>query len=112
MKNTLLIVNKEGVGVAPESLQTVLAINFFRNLVTENKTPGVIFFYAEGIKLNIRGSIIEDSLLELEKRGTKILTCTTCLNYFNSKDELLSGSPAGMSDLVNEIARCDKVVSL
>lgn len=112
MKKMLLIVTKEGLGSGPEELQTVLAINFFRNLVSENQTPGTIFFYAEGIKLNVKGSVIEDSLEELEKRGSKMLTCTTCLNFFKLKEELSFGSVAGMNDLVKAIAAVDKVISI
>lgn len=112
MKNMLLIVTKEGMGSGPEELQTVLAINFFRNLVSDNQTPETIFFYADGIKLNVKGSVIEDSLEELEKRGSKILTCTTCLNFFKLKDEMSLGYVAGMNDLVHAIAKADKVVSI
>ena len=112
MNNTLLIVTREGMGSAPEELQTVLVINFFRNLVNENKTPAVIFFYADGVKLNVKGSLIEDSLEKLEERGSKILTCTTCLNFFKLKDQLAFGSAAGMNDLVGEIDKAAKVISI
>lgn len=112
MNNTLIMVTSEGMGSAPEELQTLLVINFFRNLVNENQTPAVIFFYADGVKLNVKGSVIEDSLERLEKRGSKILTCTTCLNFFKLKDQLSFGSAAGMNDLVCEMDRAAKVISL
>ena len=112
MNNTLLLVTREGVGEAPPELQTVLAINFFRNLVNENQTPQMIFFYADGVKLNLKGSVIEDSLMELEKRGTKVLTCTTCLSYFKVKDELAVGSMSGMPDLIKSIGNSSKVVTI
>jgi hypothetical protein len=112
MNNTLLLVTREGVGDAPHELQTILAINFFRNLVNENQTPQMIFFYGDGVKLNLKGSVIEDSLIELEKRGTIILTCTTCLNYFKVKDELAVGSTSGMADLIKSIGNSIKVVTI
>lgn len=112
MNNTLIIVTREGMGSAPEELQTLLVINFFRNLVNENQTPAVIFFYADGVKLNVKGSVIEDSLERLEKRGSKILTCTTCLNFFKLKDQLSFGSAAGMNDLVYEIDKAAKVITI
>lgn len=112
MQNTLLLVTREGLGDGPPELQTILVINFFRTLLKENKIPGRIFFYGDGIKLNINGSIIEDSLAELEKRGTKILTCTTCLNYFKLKEELSTGIMAAMPDLINSIGQAEKVVTI
>ena len=113
MENLLLIIAREGMGSAPHELQTVLIINFFRTLLKENKTPGNIFFYADGVKLNQRGSVIEDYLVELETRGTKIVTCTTCLNFFGIvPDELVSGVKGGMNDLVALTEKSSKVISL
>jgi sulfur relay (sulfurtransferase) complex TusBCD TusD component (DsrE family) len=112
MKDTILLITREGLGEGPLELQTILALNFFNNLIIENQTPAIIFFYAEGIKLNLKGSVIEDSLVELQKRGTRILTCTTCLNYFKSKDDLACGTMAGMPDLIKTISEAQKVVTL
>ena len=112
MENSLIIVTREGMGSAPHELQTVLIINFFRTLLKENKIPGTIFFYADGVKLNIHGSVIEDLLLELENRGTSIISCTTCLNFYEVMPELASGKKGGMPDLVRLISSSDKVITL
>jgi len=100
------------MGSAPPELQTVLVINFFRTLLKDNQIPGSIFFYAEGVKLNIHGSVIEDLLAELQSRGTLIITCTTCLNYFDVLSELATGQKGGMSDLTRLIGSSDKVITL
>lgn len=112
MKNSLLIVTREGLGSAPHELQTVLVINFFRTLLKENEIPGTIFFYADGVKLNTHGSVIEDLLIELQNRGTSIITCTTCLNFYNVLPELASGIKGGMVDLIHLMATSEKVISL
>jgi len=103
---------RDGMGSAPPELQTVLVINFFRTLLKDNQIPGSIFFYAEGVKLNIHGSVIEDLLAELQSRGTLIITCTTCLNYFDVLSELATGQKGGMSDLTRLIGSSDKVITL
>jgi len=112
MKNSLLLVTREGMGSAPTELQTVLIINFFKTLLKENQIPGAIFFYADGVKLNIHGSVIEDQLLELETKGTSIITCTTCLNFYEVLPELAAGKKGGMPDLMRLIASSGKVVTL
>ena len=112
MKNTLLLVTRESMGSAPQELQTVLIINFFRTLLKENQTPGTIFFYADGVKLNIHGSVIEDLLIELENRGTSIVTCTTCLNYYDILPALSTGKKGGMADLIRLIGCSEKVITL
>jgi sulfur relay (sulfurtransferase) complex TusBCD TusD component (DsrE family) len=78
----------------------------------ENKIPAAIFFYAEGVKLNLHGSVIEDLLLELENRGTLILTCTTCLNFYNVSSELATGKNGGMPDLIRLTGSSEKVITL
>jgi len=112
MKNSLLIISREGMGSASEELQTVLIINFFRTLLTQDQIPGTIFFYAEGVKLNLHGSVIEDLLIELEIKGTSIFTCTTCLNYYEVLSQLASGKKGGMPDLIRLIGSSDKVITL
>jgi sulfur relay (sulfurtransferase) complex TusBCD TusD component (DsrE family) len=112
MKNSLLIVTCEGMGSAPHELQTVLVINFFRTLLKENEIPGTIFFYADGVKLNTHGSVIEDLLIELASRGTAIITCTTCLNFYNIQQELSSGIKGGMPDLIRLMATSKKVITI
>lgn len=112
MEKTLLIIAREGMGSAPHELQTVLIMNFFRTLLKENRIPGTIFFYADGVKLNLKGSVIEDLLIELEKKGTTIITCTTCLNFFDALPQLASGTKGGMPDLIRLINSSEKVISL
>jgi sulfur relay (sulfurtransferase) complex TusBCD TusD component (DsrE family) len=112
MKNSLLLVTREGMGSAPVELQTVLVINFFRTLLKENQIPGTIFFYGDGVKLNIHGSVIEDLLIELEDKGASIITCTTCLKFFDVTPELASGKIGGMMDLIRLIDKSDKVISI
>ena len=112
MENSLLIIAQEGMGSAPPELQTVLIINFFSTLLKENRIPGTIFFYADGVKLNVKGSVIEDLLIELEKKGTSIITCTTCLNYFDALPLMASGKKGGMPDLIRLINSSEKVISL
>ncbi|NEW84431.1 MAG: hypothetical protein GZ094_18980 [Mariniphaga sp.] len=112
MENTLLLVAREGMGDAPPELQTVLIINFFRTLLKENQIPGSIFFYADGVKLNLKGSVIEDQLIEIEKKGASIITCTSCLNFYEVLPELASGIKGGMSDLVRLIGSSAKLITL
>ena len=112
MENVLLIVTRDGMGSGPVELQTVLVINFFKTLLKDNLTPSNIFFYADGVKLNTKGSEIEDELLELEKRGSLLVTCTSCLNFYNLAPQLASGRKGSMSDLVSLMGTSDKVISI
>jgi sulfur relay (sulfurtransferase) complex TusBCD TusD component (DsrE family) len=112
MENLLLIVTRDGMGSGPVELQTVLVINFFKTLLKENLTPRNIFFYADGVKLNTTGSEIEDELFELEKRGASLVTCTTCLNFYDLASQLATGKKGSMADLVRLMSSSEKVISI
>ena len=112
MESLLLIVTRDGMGSGPVELQTVLVINFFKTLLKENQTPQNIFFYADGVKLNTIGSEIEDELLELEKRGSTLVTCTTCLNFYSLAPQLATGRKGSMVDLVWLMSSSGKVISI
>lgn len=112
MEKSLILITREGMGSAPHELQTVLIINFFRTLLKEIQIPAAIFFYGEGVKLNLHGSVIEDLLIELENRGTTIITCTTCLNFYEVLPELASGMRGGMSDLIRLMSTSEKVITI
>ena len=43
--------------------------------------------------------------------GAEILSCGTCLEYFDRKDKLLIGHPTNMRDTVDAMLKFKKVLS-
>jgi len=72
--------------------------------------PQHIVFYGEGVKLTTKGSESLEDLLELEKRGVKILSCGICLDYYDLDDYLKVGGTTTMSEVIDIMTNSDLVV--
>ena len=52
----------------------------------------------------------ESDLKNMEAQGVEILTCGTCLDYYNLKDKLAVGSVTNMYTIVEKLANADKII--
>lgn len=111
-KGTVCLVARNGLGEAPGDLQRILAVNFFGTLAESERFPETILFYADGVKLACQGSAVVESLRALEKKGTRLILCRTCLDYFGILDKVAVGSVGKMSDIVASLAEATKVVTV
>jgi len=85
---------------------------FLRTLAALPEPPEKIVFYTEGVKLVAEDSPVVVELGELERRGTQIISCGTCLDYFGLTDRVVVGDIGGMGDIVRAILEADKVVTV
>lgn len=53
-----------------------------------------------------------DSIRALEQKGTTVLVCGTCLNFFGIADKLQVGTVSNMYDIVSKMQACDKVITV
>jgi sulfur relay (sulfurtransferase) complex TusBCD TusD component (DsrE family) len=67
----------------------------------------------EGVKLvtGVEPQIVEN-LNTLIEKGTKVLVCGTCLNYYGLKDELKVGTVSNMYDILGAMQEVSKVIKL
>jgi selenium metabolism protein YedF len=112
MKNAVLLITNNGIGEGPEELQLMLVGKYLQLLLQNDSLPAAICFYTEGIKLTVEGSPVLEQLHELEKRGVRLIVCSTCLNYYNLADKVKVGIVGGMTDILEAQNRAEKVVTL
>ena len=53
-----------------------------------------------------------DSLMTLIEKGSIVLVCGTCLNYYGIADRLKVGTVSNMYDIMSAMQRADKVITL
>jgi intracellular sulfur oxidation DsrE/DsrF family protein len=109
---TTIVINKNGMGEAPQELRETLIKNYLTLLIDETDLPTYICFYGEGVKLTLNTSHVIDELKKLQELGIKILICKTCLLYFNSIENVAIGDIATMLDIMGAQKNCDKVIVL
>jgi intracellular sulfur oxidation DsrE/DsrF family protein len=100
------------MGQAEAALQKTLVEKYFELLLASGDLPAAICFYTEGVKLVVSGSPVLAQLNLLEQKGVRLVICSTCLNYFNLKDNVQVGVVGGMGDILEAQSRADKVITL
>ena len=78
--------------------------------VTGEKLPEKILFYNGGVTWTTEGSDSLEDLKTMEEQGVEILSCGTCLNFYGLTDKLKVGSVTNMYDIVESMAKADKVI--
>ncbi len=110
--NTVIIVNRNGMGEADQVLQHRL-VGTYLNLLNEHAIlPAAICFYSEGVFLAVDGSPVLDVLESLEKKGVRLILCTTCVHYYNLAERVKVGIVGGMGDILEAERMASKVITL
>jgi intracellular sulfur oxidation DsrE/DsrF family protein len=110
--DTVLLITSNGMGKGPEELQIMLMGKYLQLLVQGDDFPAAICFYTEGVKLVIDASPVLGQLALLEKKGVRMIVCSTCLNYFGLTDQVKIGIIGGMADILEAQLRAGKVITI
>jgi selenium metabolism protein YedF len=110
--NTVILINKEGMGSADRELQHRLIKTYLQLLDANQSLPAAICIYAEGVNLVVEGSPVLEELQGLQTKGVHIISCLTCLDYYNLTDRLKVGVIGGMSDILEAQLRAAKTITL
>ena len=111
-KDAAILFTRNGLGDAPQELQQKLAAKFLTLLLNSQDLPAVIVFYTEGVKLACQGSPVLDQLRQIESQGTRLVLCSTCLEFFGLAGQVAVGIVGGMGDILTALQAATKVVSL
>ena len=114
MKNTVLLCTKFGMGQTDiASLNQKLISKYFSLLLEGNELPAAICFYTDGVKLITSSSPVLEQLSQLEKKGVRLIICSTCLDEMGiSRDDVKVGIVGGMPDIIEAQTKADKVITL
>lgn len=108
----VIVVNSEGMGQGEEELTARLIGNLFRTLVNSENKPEFMIFYASGVKLVTEGSAYLEALASLENLGIKILSCSTCLNYYGIADKVKVGKKSNMQEIVGVLLKSEETITI
>ena len=105
--------NKEGLGSGDAELGMNLAKMAIFTLSESENIPTYVLFMNGGVKLTtgVEPQIIEN-LKTLIEKGTKVLVCGTCLNFFGIKEDCKVGTVSNMYDILGAMQEVSKVITL
>ena len=112
MKDAVILITRNGMGSAEESLQLALIAKYLELLLHNGNLPSAICFYTDGVRLVCEGSPVIEQLQKLESLNVRLISCSTCLNYFALQDKVQVGIVGGMGDILEAQIRAGKVISI
>ena len=109
-KKTVVVIDTNLMGRGNDELGKVLMKGFIYALTQQDVLPAKIVFYNGGATLTCEGSDSLEDLQSLEAQGVEIVTCGTCLNYYEMSDKLKVGSITNMYDICEAMVTADLIV--
>lgn len=107
-----VFVGRDIIGAGDRELGGNLMRMYFYTLAQSETPPAAILFMNDGVKVPTLDGQIREHLRTLEERGVRILVCGTCLSFYGLMEKLKVGTVSNMYDIVEEMGRWSKVISL
>lgn len=106
------VIGSDKLGKGSDDLGKVLMKSFLYTLSETKPYPSFLIFLNSGVNLTTTGSESLDDLKKMEEAGVKIVSCGTCLDFFEIKANLEVGKISNMYDIVETIAESDNAVMI
>ena len=74
--------------------------------------PKSVIFLNSGAYLTSEGANTVADLKKLDERGTEILTCGTCINYYGLRDKPAVGSVTDMYGITGRMVSAVNVINI
>ncbi len=101
---------RDHLGDGPEDLGKILIKAFINTLPETPNAPTALIFQNAGVLLACEGTPVFESLKKLEDRGIQILSCGTCLDYYQKKEALVVGRVSNMYEIVEMLSKAGHVL--
>lgn len=108
--NMIVVISSDCMGSGNDALGKVLIKGFIYAVTQLDTLPKKMLFYNGGATLTVEDSDSLEDLKSLEAQGVEILTCGTCLDYYEMKDKLAVGSVTNMYSIVEAMAEAGKII--
>ncbi len=107
-----VLITKDKMGSGSDELGRILIKGYLFSLTELPVLPKTVIFLNSGVHLACAGSNTLADLQALADRGTEILACGTCLNYYSLTEQLAVGQITDMFGISARLAAAAKVISI
>ena len=105
-----VVLSAEKMVMGNDELGGALMKAFVFALSQQETLPDTILCYNGGVKLTCEGSESLEDLKYMAARGVEIMSCGTCLNFYDLKEKLAVGEVTNMYVIVEKMSGADRVV--
>lgn len=110
--DSVILCGSDKFGEGDPDLGDILIKGYFYTLSEVNLVPKTIIFLNSGVKLTTEGSKVLKDLKVLESKGVEIISCGTCLDFYNVTSDLAVGGISNMYTIVEHLNNSKKVIKL
>lgn len=107
-----VLITADQMGRGSEELGKILIKGFVFSLTELAVPPKAVIFLNSGVKLTTEGSNVVEDLHTLFAKGSKIISCGTCLNYYALTDKLAAGEISDMFGITGYLDSAVKVITI
>ena len=107
-----IYISSDKMGTGNDELGQVLIKGFIYTLTEVKPYPKNIIFVNSGVKLATVNEATVENLKILEDYGVNIISCGTCLDYYDLKDKLQVGSITNMYNIVEIFTNSQNTISI
>lgn len=111
-KAVAILIKSSLFGEGDPALGEILMKSFLFSLHELEGKIAQLIFMNSGVKLTTAGSPVLEHLQALEQKGVEILSCGTCLDFYNIKDNLIAGKVTNMYTAVEILTGADRVITI
>ncbi len=108
---TVIVLNHDQMGQGDLELGQKILATFLRKSISI-KNVAAVLLYNSAVRLIVSGSPVLGELAQLHENGVDLLACGTCLDHYGLRESVAVGTVAGMEDVVRELDRAEKVITL
>ncbi len=109
---SVLLLSRETFGHGDDELgRTLLQMYLYTLTEQEPARPDAVVMLNGGVRLCTEHAQCIEHLQTLAARGTTVLACGACLNFFGLADKLAVGTVSNMYDIAEVLAAAGKVIA-
>jgi len=111
-KDLTIAIGSDRMGNGEEKIGRILIKSFIYTVKETIPRPKIMVFYNTGVFLTCEGSEVLDDLKVLEDAGVEIISCGTCLDYYNLKERLKVGQIGNMYTIYEKMSSSKNTITL
>ena len=106
------LITRDTLGNGSDELGAILMKAFFSSLQEIKPLPRAVIFLNAGVRLAAEESPVLPALQNLSNKGVQVMSCGTCLDYFQLKEKLAIGSVSNMFSILAELNAQGRSITL
>lgn len=108
----VIVINHHGMGSGSEELGKILLQACVNTLGEVSPLPKAILCYNGGVFVAAEGAPTVPALMDLVERGVALLVCGTCIDYFDLKGKIATGTISNMYDILQKLSTAERIITL